>query len=77
MPSALTSSLPFHDGAVTERARCYEVDVLDPLEVARWAWLLDVDGVQLRHAVKMVGPNGEAVAEYLEMFCRYTATIPS
>jgi hypothetical protein len=60
-----------------DRRKHLEVDVLDPLEIARWAWLLDVAEVQIRHAVAMVGPNGEAVAEYLEMFCRYPADLPS
>jgi len=54
-----------------------EVDVADPMEVARWSWLLDVCDEQIRHAVSLVGPNGEAVAEYLEMFCRYTSDVAS
>ncbi len=54
-----------------------EVDVADPMEVARWSWLLDVSDEQIRYAVTMVGPNGEAVAEYMEMFCRYTSDVAS
>lgn len=60
-----------------ERRPHLEVDVQDLLEVARWAWLLDVTEAQIKHAVLMVGPNGEAVAEYLEMFCRYTSEVAS
>ncbi len=60
-----------------ERRSHFEVNLHDLLEVARWAWLLDVSEAQIRHAVAMVGPNGEAVAEYLELFCRYTNDMPS
>jgi hypothetical protein len=47
-----------------------KVDLADPLEVARWSWLLDVPDLQIRHAVKLVGSNGEAVAHYIEFFGR-------
>jgi hypothetical protein len=49
---------------------CPQVDVADPLEVARWSWLLDVADEQIRHAVAMVGQNGEAVSHYIEIFSR-------
>ena len=63
--------------AAQERRSHFEVDVQDPLELARWAWLLDVSEAQIAYGVRMVGPNGEAVAEYLELFCRYTNDVPS
>jgi hypothetical protein len=47
-----------------------QVDIADPLEVARWSWLLDVPDVQIHHAVRLVGNNGEAVAHYIEFFGR-------
>ncbi|HET7793894.1 MAG TPA: DUF3606 domain-containing protein [Rhizobacter sp.] len=49
-----------------------QVDVADPLEVARWSWLLDVPDVQIHHAVRLVGNNGDAVAHYIEFFGRPT-----
>ncbi len=47
-----------------------QVDLADPLEVARWSWLLDVPDLQIHHAVRLVGNNGEAVAHYIEFFGR-------
>jgi len=47
-----------------------QVDIADPLEVARWSWLLDVPDLQIHHAVSLVGNNGEAVAHYVEFFGR-------
>lgn len=47
-----------------------QVDTADPLEVARWSWLLDVPDLQIHHAVRLVGNNGEAVAHYIEFFGR-------
>lgn len=47
-----------------------QVDVADPLEVARWSWLLDVPDQQIHHAVSLVGHNGDAVAHYIEFFGR-------
>ena len=47
-----------------------QVDIADPLEVARWSWLLDVTDEQIRHAVSMVGNNGEAVSHYIELYSR-------
>jgi hypothetical protein len=48
------------------------VDLADPLEVARWSWLLDVPDHQIHHAVSLVGDNGDAVAHYIEFFGRPT-----
>jgi hypothetical protein len=47
-----------------------QVNIADPLEVARWSWLLDVPDLQIHHAVRLVGNNGEAVAHYIEFFGR-------
>lgn len=49
-----------------------QVDLADPLEVARWSWLLDVPDQQIHHAVSLVGDNGDAVAHYIEFFGRPT-----
>jgi len=49
-----------------------QVDLADPLEVARWSWLLDVPDRQIHHAVSLVGDNGDAVAHYIEFFGRPT-----
>ncbi len=49
-----------------------QVDLADPLEVARWSWLLDVPDAQIHHAVALVGSNGEAVSHYIEHFGRPT-----
>jgi hypothetical protein len=76
MPAVHTPSILSPEEPDFPRATV-EVDVADPMEVARWSWLLDVSDEQIRYAVTMVGPNGEAVAEYLEMFCRYTSDTPS
>jgi hypothetical protein len=46
------------------------VDLADPLEVARWSWLLDVPDQQIHHAVRLVGHNGDAVAHYIELYGR-------
>jgi hypothetical protein len=46
------------------------VDLADPLEVARWSWLLDVPDHQIHHAVQLVGNNGDAVAHYIELYGR-------
>ena len=46
------------------------VDLADPLEVARWSWLLDVPDLQIHHAVSLVGASGDAVAHYIEFFGR-------
>ncbi|WOB07939.1 DUF3606 domain-containing protein [Piscinibacter gummiphilus] len=46
------------------------VDLTDPLEVARWSWLLDVPDHQIHHAVRLVGNNGDAVAHYIELYGR-------
>lgn len=46
------------------------VDLADPLEVARWSWLLDVPDQQIHHAVRLVGNNGDAVAHYIELYGR-------
>lgn len=46
------------------------VDLTDPLEVARWSWLLDVPDLQIHHAVTLVGNNGDAVAHYIELYGR-------
>jgi hypothetical protein len=46
------------------------VDLTDPLEVARWSWLLDVPDLQIHHAVKLVGNHGDAVAHYIELYGR-------
>jgi len=46
------------------------VDLADPLEVARWSWLLDVPDQQIHHAVQLVGNNGDAVAHYIELYGR-------
>jgi hypothetical protein len=55
---------------VDERISYPLVDVTDPLEVARWSWLLKVSELQIRHAVSLVGNDSEAVARYIELFCR-------
>ncbi len=47
-----------------------QVDLSDPLELARWSWLLDVPDAQIRHAVALVGSGGDAVAHYIEFFGR-------
>ncbi|MEO8153840.1 MAG: DUF3606 domain-containing protein [Rhizobacter sp.] len=47
-----------------------QVDIADPLEVARWSWLLDVPDLQIHYAVRLVGNNGDAVAHYIEFFGR-------
>lgn len=46
------------------------VDVADPMEVARWSWLLDVPDAQILHAVNLVGRNADAVAHYVEFYGR-------
>ncbi|HEX3140691.1 MAG TPA: hypothetical protein VHQ87_11595 [Rhizobacter sp.] len=62
MHTDLSSSL---DGPVQS-----QVDVADPMEVARWSWLLDVPDVQIHHAVRLVGRGGDAVAHYIEFYGR-------
>jgi hypothetical protein len=47
-----------------------QVNLADPLEVARWSWLLDVPDRQIHHAVSLVGNDGDAVAQYIEFFGR-------
>ena len=47
-----------------------QVDIADPLEVARWSWLLDVPDQHIHHAVRLVGNDGQAVAHYIEYFGR-------
>jgi len=47
-----------------------QVNIADPLEVARWSWLLDVADVQIHHAVNMVGNSGDAVSHYIELYSR-------
>jgi hypothetical protein len=47
-----------------------DVNVADPLEIARWSWLLDVTDAEVKRAVTLVGNNGGAVSHYIESFLR-------
>lgn len=53
-----------------EPPSCPQIDMADPLEIARWSWLLDASDIHIRHAVSLVGINGEAVAHYIDLFGR-------